>query len=90
MIDALDLADAPRASGQWGMIRIPAPLVRRDLRNLAIDDVRIDDAAAAAIVTAGARDDGFARFRRETRRFLDCLHGHSEPDPHLHSQVVLA
>ena len=61
MIDLFDLADPASAGGKRGMFRIPATLIRRNLDDLVVDDMGVHNAAPAAIVSACAGNDAFAR-----------------------------
>jgi len=54
VIDALDLADAAGAGMERRQFRLPARGVGRDLDDAVVDDMRVDHAAPAAIVAAGA------------------------------------
>jgi len=71
VIRALDLADAAGAGGKWRMGWVPATLVGGDMDDAAVDDVRVDDATATAIVAAGAGDDRLVAARSGARRFVD-------------------
>ena len=71
MVDALDLADAAGAGVQRRQLGLPSARVGRYPDDAAVDDVRIDDAAAAAIVAAGAGDDGLVRLGHDARCFVD-------------------
>ena len=61
MLDAFELANPTGAGGKWGMFRIPATLICRNLDDLVVDDMGVHNAAPAAIVAARAGNDGFAR-----------------------------
>jgi hypothetical protein len=54
----------------WSGVRLP---VREQSRidDLPVADVRVDDAAAAAVVAAGAGDNGLARPGGDSRSFVD-------------------
>jgi hypothetical protein len=71
MIDALDLADTAGAGMQWRQLGLPAARVGRDLDDPTAGHVGVDDASAAAVVTAGAGDDGLPRRRCGARSLID-------------------
>jgi hypothetical protein len=79
MVGALDGADAARASRQRRQLRVPAPLIGRDMDDAPVADMRVNDAAAAAIMPAGAGDDALAGLRRRARRFVDDPAGDDGP-----------
>src|SRR5205807_1655562 len=57
MVHALGLAEAAHAGVQRRDLWRPASRVGADLDDAAVADVGVDDAAAAAVVAAGAGDD---------------------------------
>ena len=83
MVNSFDLTNAARASGQGWVIRVEWPHIGGNTGNFVIDNVRVDHAAAATIMPASARDNGFAGFRRGTWRFVHCLCGHIGHCPYL-------
>ena len=72
MVDSLDLADAARARMQRRQLRLPFARVGGYADNAAVDNMGVDDTAAAAVVAAGAGDDGLVRFGRDPRSLVDC------------------
>jgi hypothetical protein len=77
MVGAFDLTDTAGAGRQRRQFRVPAALVGRDVDDAPVADMRVDDAAATAIMPASAGDDALARLRRDTRRFVKDLAGYS-------------
>ena len=71
VVDALDLAEATRAGLQRGQIGLPLGGIGGDARDAAVDHVRVHHAAAAAVVPAGAGDDGLARLGRHPGPLID-------------------
>src|SRR5262252_3151275 len=71
VVDPLVLTEAADARMERWHLGRPAPRVGADLHDLPVAHVGVDDAAPAAVVAAGAGDDGFARLGRDTRSFVD-------------------
>ena len=71
MVHALDLADTARAGVQGRQLRLPSARVGGYADNAAVDDVRIDGTTTAAVVAAGAGDDGLVRLGHDARCFVD-------------------
>jgi hypothetical protein len=78
VVQPLDLADAAGAGMQRRQVGLPARRVGRDADDAVVDHVGVDHAAAAAIVAAGAGDDGLALSAGGTRVLVDRIgHGSS-------------
>src|SRR5580704_14174005 len=80
MVHALDLPYTAAAGVQRRQLGLPARRVGRDFYDTVVDDVGVDHAAAAAIVAAGAGDDGLAGAASAPRLLVDGLIRHG---PHL-------
>lgn len=63
------------------MVRVPASGICRNAGYRAVDDMGIDDAAAATVVATRTRYYFLARLRLGPRRFIDRRHGHSRALP---------
>ena len=82
VIEPLDLADAAGAGMQRRQLGLPARRIGRDFYDAIVDHVGVDHAAAAAIVAAGAGDDGFALAAGGARLLVDRVgHGGSVASP---------
>src|SRR6185295_16054724 len=73
VIDTLELTEAAHARVQGRHLGGPAARIGADLDDLSVADVRVDGAAAAAVVAAGAGDDGLAGLGLDPRRLVDGL-----------------
>jgi hypothetical protein len=81
-MNPLDLADAAGAGMQRRQLGLPARRVGRDPDDAVVHDMRVDHAAAAAIVAAGAGDDGLAVAAGGARLLVDRVgHGGSVASP---------
>ena len=80
MVDALDLPDTAGAGVERRQLGLPARRVGGDFYDTVVDNVGIDHAATAAIVAAGAGDDGLAGAAPTPRLLVDGLIRHG---PHL-------
>ena len=76
MIQALELAEAAHAGVERGLLRGPLARIGADLDDLPVADVGVDHAAPAAVVAAGAGDDGLARRGGRPGRFIADGLGH--------------
>ena len=76
MVDSLGLAESAHARvKRWDFGR-PLARIRADLDDAPVTDVGVDDAAAAAVVTAGAGDDTLAGRGVHARRLVENATGH--------------
>jgi len=85
MIDALDLTDAAGASIQRRQFWLPARRIGRDLHDSIVHDMRVDHAAAVAIMPAGAGDHHLARARDAAGDLVEGVgigHGRLQQNPY--------
>jgi hypothetical protein len=71
MVEPLELAEAPHAGVQRRHLRRPLPRIGADAHDAPVAHVSVDHAAAAAVVPAGAGDDGLAGGGGRAGRFVD-------------------